>query len=115
MPPNDPPNKPGRVERRTAPRSPGQVTFMSKNVQGCGQVLNMSAGGALISSSPPHPSLGSEIELYFGQPEMQEPLYAVAKVVHQTGSVFAVRFLPVQPEIRQALRSLVRKKKKKKE
>ena len=115
-----PPKKPGRVERRAAPRVPGgsqpgvpgQVTFFSSEIQGGGQVRNISVGGALISSSPPYPSLGSEVEMYFAQPERQEPLYAVGKVVHQTDSGFAVRFLLIQPELQQALSSLVQKKKK---
>ena len=83
---------------------------MSKAVQGGGQVMSMSKAGALIASPPPRPAVGTEVELYFVQQSREEPLYAVGQVVSETKSGFAVRFLPVQRDVRQALSSLVRKK-----
>ena len=112
----DPLDRPDRPERRGAAGGPnpgvaGRVTFMSKDVQGGGQIVNMSNGGALIASPPPRPSIGTELELYFVQQAMREPFYAVGQVVLKTKSGFAVRFLPVQRDVRQALGSLVRAKK----
>ncbi len=112
MSPRDP------KERRGAPRSPGglhlglpgRVTFMSKKVRAIGRSVNMSPTGVLIASPQPHPSVGTEVELYFVKQGSQDPPYAVGEVVRQTDSGFALRFLPIHPEVREALDSLVRKK-----
>ena len=91
-----------RVVAGRHPSLPGQVNFACGDVEGSGQILNISAGGAAIEEATQRLEVGSKAELFFLQPGTGRKLRAVAEVVRTTSTGgFAVRFLRLERELEQ--------------
>ncbi len=88
-----------RVEPGRHPSLPGLVNFACEEMEGSGKILNISAGGAAIDDSTAILAVGTKVELFFLQPGTGRKLRAVAEVLRQNRTGFAVRFLRLEREL----------------
>ena len=98
----------GRVlDRRVAPRVsadlhpsvPGRANFIAGDVEGSGQILNVSTSGAFVAEPSHHLEAGTEVDLYFLEPKTGRRLHASGRVVRGEDSGFAVHFTRVEREL----------------
>jgi hypothetical protein len=88
-----------RVIAGRHPSLPGLVNFASAEMEGSGTILNISASGAAIDDATLALPVGAKVELFFLQPETGRKLRAVAEVVRESETGFAVRFLRLEREL----------------
>ncbi len=88
-----------RVIAGRHPSLPGLVNFGSAEMEGSGTILNISASGAAIDDATLTLPVGAKVELFFLQPETGRKLRAVAEVVRESETGFAVRFLRLEREL----------------
>ena len=96
-----------RTEQRSAPRvSPplfagklGAANFTAGEIQGTGQVVNISMSGALLSSTTHRLEAGTEVELAFMDAETGRLYRASGHVARATKSAFAVKFSRLEREL----------------
>ncbi len=89
-----------RVSSAQHPSVPGRAEFVAKTVTGTGQVPNISVSGALLGDVSQRLDVGTEVDLYFPQPDAGNKLHAIGRVVRQAESGFAVLFLWLDLELR---------------
>ena len=96
----------GQVLDRRAPRLladlhpgvPDGAGFIAGDVEGSGQILNLSTSGAFVAIPSRHLEMGTEVELRFLHPKTGRRLHAACRVERSEGSGFAVQFMRVERE-----------------
>ena len=100
-----------RVSSRVHPTVPGHVNFAAGMIEGHGLILDISATGAHVYMASHRLGLGTRVDLYFLQARTERQLHAIAEVVRETESGFAVRFLKVERKLRSLVLSAVKEEK----
>ncbi len=91
---------------------PGLVNFTAGKIEGSGLILDVSLTGAHVREASHRLEAGTKVDMYFLQEKTERRLHAVAEVMRETESGFAVRFLRVERELRCLVLSAVEKAKK---
>jgi hypothetical protein len=81
--------------------------FSGRQVEGRGTVRNISLSGALIEEASHLLIAGGDVELRFAFFEGSLPVALHAEVVRETPTGFAVRFVRVDPRVREILRTAI--------
>ncbi len=101
-----------RVSNRVHPSVPGLVNFIAGKIEGSGLILDVSVTGAYVHGASHRLEAGTRVDMYFLQAKTARRLHAIADVVRETESGFAVEFLRVERELRRLVLSAVEKTKK---
>ena len=97
-----------RLSPKTHPSIPGLVNFSAGEVEGVGLILDISSTGAHVSASR-QLDPGTQVELYFLQPNTSRRMHATCEAVRRTKSGFAVKFLRLERELEQLVLSATSK------
>ena len=88
-----------RVSADLHPSVPDRVNFIASDVEGRGQILNVSSTGAFVAEPSHNLEEGTEVELYFLQRGTERRLHAFGRVIRSEDLGFAVQFTRVQREL----------------
>ncbi len=100
-----------RVSADIHPSVPDRVNFIADDIEGSGQILNVSASGAFVAGPSHILESGTEVELYFLQLGTGRRLHAQGRVMRREASGFAVQFTSIERELERLVLSAARRAK----